>query len=300
MCLESKAYSRWSLTAHDKKIETMKDTYALCQGEFGRAVLLKLGANLVSHSHACGQIAFWLGGSASQARIGGTTYEYKHNVALGINPFESHDATISNPSDPALFLTFEFNPCWIEKQRIISGHGLYFLKPTVPIDNELHNACRSLLNIMLNPFSGRYDNVEQVILDILIKATQASGNNIADIETGILRTPDYRVQRAIMAMKNNSSRKMSVDQLADHVGLSRSQLHVLFRKDLNTTPSVVANLMVVEEAIRRMLDHKEPLIEIALDLGFSTQGNFSRFFKEHMGVSPSVYRSAARNQWSMG
>ena len=278
----------------------MKDTYAVRQGEFGRVVLLKLRADLVSHSHASSNIAFWLGGSPTTARIGDTSYQYQSNVALGINAFESHDATLCNPNDPALFLTFEFKQRWLEQQRLISGEGLYFLKPTVPINDELYRACQRMLHLMLNPFHSHHQNIEEVILDILIKATQASGNNIADIETGLLRTPDYRVQRAIMAMKNNSSRKMSVDQLADHVGLSRSQLHVLFRKDLNTTPSVVANLMVVEEAIRRMLDHQEPLIEIALDLGFSTQGNFSRFFKEHMGVSPSVYRSAARNQWNMG
>ncbi|MCQ9616377.1 AraC family transcriptional regulator [Paenalcaligenes niemegkensis] len=273
----------------------MKDTYALCQGKFGRAVLLKLRASLVSHSHASGQIAFWLGGSPTKARIGDKSYEYKTDVALGINPFESHDATICDPNDPALFLTFEFKQSWIEEQRIISGKGLYFLKPTVPIDDELYSACHTLLNIMLNPFHSNYQNIEPVILDILIRATQASGNNIADLSTGLIRTPDYRVKRAIMALRSNTSRKMSVDQLADHVGLSRSQLHVLFRKDLNSTPSVVANLMVVEEAMRRMLNHQESLIDIALDLGFSSQGNFSRFFKEHMGVSPSVYRSAARS-----
>jgi AraC-like DNA-binding protein len=32
---------------------------------------------------------------------------------------------------------------------------------------------------------------------------------------------------------------------------------------------------------------------VALDLGFSAPGNFSRFFKEQTGVSPSTFRRAA-------
>ena len=273
----------------------MKDTYAVRQGAFGRVVLLTLPTNLVSHSHSSSSIAFWLGGSPTRARIGDQNYTYQNSVALGINPFESHDATLCDPTDPALFLTFEFKQSWIEQQRLISGKGLYFLKPTVPIDDALYRACHTLLNIMLDPFNSHHDDVEPVILDILIKATQASAHNITDTHAGLRRTPDYRVQQAIRAMHSNTSRKMSRDQLAHHVGLSRSQLHVLFRKNLNTTPSVVASLMVVEEARRRMLYKLESLIDIELDLGFSSQGNFSRFFKEHMGVSPSVYRSAARN-----
>jgi AraC-like DNA-binding protein len=32
-----------------------------------------------------------------------------------------------------------------------------------------------------------------------------------------------------------------------------------------------------------------------MDLGFSAPGNFSRFFKEHTGVSPSIFKRAARD-----
>jgi AraC-like DNA-binding protein len=49
----------------------------------------------------------------------------------------------------------------------------------------------------------------------------------------------------------------------------------------------------VEEAIRRLMQRADPLTSVALDLGFSTPGNFSRFFKEHMGVTPSHYRKVS-------
>ncbi len=38
------------------------------------------------------------------------------------------------------------------------------------------------------------------------------------------------------------------------------------------------------------------LSDVAFDLGFSAPSNFSRFFKEHIGVSPSTFRRAAIGQ----
>jgi transcriptional regulator GlxA family with amidase domain len=35
------------------------------------------------------------------------------------------------------------------------------------------------------------------------------------------------------------------------------------------------------------------MISVACNLGFTSQGNFSRFFREHTGVPPTVYREAA-------
>ena len=43
---------------------------------------------------------------------------------------------------------------------------------------------------------------------------------------------------------------------------------------------------------RRLLKSKAPLIEIALDLGFSDQSHFTRRFKQNEGVTPGQYRSA--------
>ena len=60
-----------------------------------------------------------------------------------------------------------------------------------------------------------------------------------------------------------------------------------------TTPQVFWSAVRVEEAIRRLALRDEPLTSVAMELGFSTPGNFSRFFREHRGVSPSRYRRVA-------
>ncbi|MDM0058876.1 helix-turn-helix domain-containing protein [Variovorax fucosicus] len=78
------------------------------------------------------------------------------------------------------------------------------------------------------------------------------------------------------------------------MGLSRARFFALFRDQLHTTPQVFWSGVHVEEAMRRVSEGSE-LTDVALDLGFSAPGNFSRFFKERTGVSPSIFKRATES-----
>ena len=104
---------------------------------------------------------------------------------------------------------------------------------------------------------------------------------------------DRRLRAAIAYMRQHVHEPMAVEDVASRVGLSRGHFFALFRDQLNTTPQVFWSAVRVEEAVRLLAHQKQPLTSVALDLGFSTPGNFSRFFREHMGVSPSRFRRAA-------
>jgi transcriptional regulator GlxA family with amidase domain len=104
---------------------------------------------------------------------------------------------------------------------------------------------------------------------------------------------DHRLRAAITYMREHVGDPVVVDEVAGKVGLSRAHFFALFRDQLNTTPQVFWSAVKVEEAIRRLVEKAEPLTSVAFDLGFSTPGNFSRFFREHMGVTPSHYRKVS-------
>jgi hypothetical protein len=105
---------------------------------------------------------------------------------------------------------------------------------------------------------------------------------------------DHRLRKAIAHMRENVEKKSGIDDIAAKVGLSRAHFFSLFREQLNTTPHVFWSGVRIEEAMRRV-SQGEVLTEVALDLGFTAPGNFSRFFKEHTGVSPSKFQRAASN-----
>ena len=54
-------------------------------------------------------------------------------------------------------------------------------------------------------------------------------------------------------------------------------------------------MLRMEAALEHIQESEDRLTEIAIDLGFTTPGNFSLFFREHVGVPPAVYRSAVRS-----
>jgi AraC-like DNA-binding protein len=270
----------------------MTEAYALHEGAFGRAIVLELRANLVAHAHSETQLAFWLGGARAQAHIGSQVVEYSEHTALGANAFESHDAVLLDNSGPSIFLAFLISKQWLEERGRARGRSFRFPSPRVPIDPALRQACWRVLDMIITAQQAR-TSVDDEVERLLAAAVDAS---VAPQPPQGARLPgpalDYRLRAAIAHMREHVAEKMTVDDIAARVGLSRASVFALFRDQLNTTPQVFLSAVRVEEAMRRVSDG-EALTHVALDLGFSAPGNFSRFFKEHTGVSPSTYRRAA-------
>jgi AraC-like DNA-binding protein len=272
----------------------MTDAYALREGAFGRAVVLDLRDDLVAHAHAETQFAFWLGGGRAQANLGPELVQYSENVALGTNAYESHDARLLDPSQPAVFLVLYISKSWLDERRAASGRSFFFPSPRVPISPSLRQACWRLLDMIISMQPDQGGRIEQEVEGLITAAIDAA---MAPVNTEGLpsRAPmlDHRLRAAIAYMREHVADPIAVEDVAGKVGLSRAHYFSLFRDQLNTTPQVFWSAVRVEEAVRRLVLREEPLTSVALELGFSSPGNFSRFFREHMGVTPSRFRRVA-------
>lgn len=271
----------------------MAEAYALHEGAFGTAVVLELRSNLVAHAHSETQLAFWLGGARASARVGSQIVDYSENVALGANTFESHDMTLQDNSGSCLFLAFMLSSQWLEGREKARGRAFRFPSPRIPIDAALRQSCWRVLDLILCAHEARAA-VDDEVERLLEAAIHASSEQTSDSLSGVPAFIDHRLRGAIAHMREHVSEKATIDEIAAKVGLSRAHFFALFRDQLNTTPQVFWSAVRVEEAMRQVADG-EPLTEVALELGFSAPGNFSRFFKEHTGVSPSIFRRAARD-----
>jgi len=272
----------------------MAETYALREGAFGRAVVLELRDDLVAHAHAETQLALWLGGAKVEAHVGPHVVQYGEGVALGTNAYESHDARLLDRSGPAVFLVLYIAKQWLDERRVVSGRPFSFASPSVPIDTGVRTNCWRVLDKIVSPHQYPDADVDGQVEQLLVAAIDASNSPAGT--TSLTRTApvlDYRLRTAIAYMRDHASEPMAVEDMAERVGLSRGHFFALFRDQLNTTPQVFWSAIRVEEAVRRLVQQEESLTAVALDLGFSTPGNFSRFFREHMGVTPSRFRRAA-------
>jgi AraC-like DNA-binding protein len=267
------------------------EAYALHEGAFGRAVVLELTADLVAHAHAESQFAFWLGGARVEARLANGVVHYGEDVALGTNAYESHDARIVDKGGRAMFLILYIDKGWLDERRASSGRPFFFPSPSVPVSPALRQACWRLLDILISPHHALRHRIEHEVEGLITTAIDATLAPV-DPEGVRPRTPwlDHRLRAAIQYMREHVAEPMAVEDVAGKVGLSRAHFFSLFRDQLNTTPQVFWSAVRVEEATRRLVQRDEPLTSVALELGFSSPGNFSRFFREHMGVTPTRFR----------
>lgn len=270
------------------------ETYALYEGAFGRAVVLELRDDLVPHAHAETQLALWLGGARVEGHVGSTVVPYGERIALGTNAYEDHDARLlERDAGPAVFLVLYISQRWLDVRRAATGRAFAFASPCVYIDDSVRRTCWQVLDRIVSPHHRTPETIDREVEELLSAAIATAETEPKRALTARAPVLDRRLREAIGYMRDNITDTGSVDEVARKVGLSRGHFFALFREQLNTTPQVFWSAVRVEEAVRRLAAQKEPVTHVAVELGFSTPGNFSRFFREHMGVAPSRFRQAA-------
>ena len=90
-------------------------------------------------------------------------------------------------------------------------------------------------------------------------------------------------------------RKLTLDAMAQHMGLSKFKFARLFREARGIPPASYLSVRRIERA-KEMLRRGHPLSDTALQVGFYDQAHFSRAFQRVTGVTPGGYRQAVEGQ----
>lgn len=99
-----------------------------------------------------------------------------------------------------------------------------------------------------------------------------------------------RVARAVDHFYSRYGEKVSVAQVARHVGISVNQLERLFRKTIGESPRHCLLHIRIEQASRLLRESHANMAEVALTCGFYDQAHFSRAFSAEVGCAPLAYR----------
>ncbi|MEZ5783508.1 MAG: AraC family transcriptional regulator [Rhizobiaceae bacterium] len=266
----------------------------LFRGEFGHVSVLNVASNLVTHAHAEAHFIIWLGGSPGEMTVGAERVPLGPQAAVGVNSLQPHSHALPCDGTSGSFLAFYIHPEWARRRRGLSPDRQLFVQPSIPLDHWLHRAAIALFErLEENPFDELADYEIERFIDSLFDAADASEPAI-DRRGRHRATLDYRVRKAIALMRDNVCERISLDEVARSVGLSRPHFFALFKEQTRLTPNVYWNTLRMEEALRQLRSTEEPLISVACSLGFNSPGNFTRFFRDHAGVPPMLYREASR------
>ncbi len=105
------------------------------------------------------------------------------------------------------------------------------------------------------------------------------------------KTFSVKEKRLLISYINDTlSQSISVDELAEVVGLERHQFVLAFRLAFGTTPKQFVLSQRISRAAWLLLHTDDDLARIALSVGFATHSHFSSSFLRAMGASPSLFR----------
>ena len=95
---------------------------------------------------------------------------------------------------------------------------------------------------------------------------------------------------ALNFINNHYTEDVLVEKLAAQSGYSTVHFINVFKKYYGHTPKAYISLLRLNQAQQLLTESDRTVNEVASLCGFSDALYFSRFFREHFNVSPSVYR----------
>jgi signal transduction histidine kinase/DNA-binding LacI/PurR family transcriptional regulator/CheY-like chemotaxis protein len=98
------------------------------------------------------------------------------------------------------------------------------------------------------------------------------------------------VRLAMAFIHENYAESLTRRLIAQQVGISEDHLTFCFRQELGTTPIEYLQRYRINQAKRLLSEGQQSITEIALNVGYSDSGYFSRIFHRETGMSPDAFR----------
>jgi AraC-like DNA-binding protein len=182
-------------------------------------------------------------------------------------------------------LSFQFDPETFERLAHGLGRGTGFGRDRLPPLRALAQLTARARAALAKP-----DSLEELALELAGAVLQAA----EPAWSGQPFTQDpVRIVRVLRYLESRIAEAHTLGDLARMAGLSRYHFLRTFKAVTGTTPHQWLLRARLRESAHRLVSSREPVTEIALDVGFDDLSNFIRSFRAEFGMSPSRYRAAA-------
>jgi YesN/AraC family two-component response regulator len=146
-------------------------------------------------------------------------------------------------------------------------------------------------------------SIYQMTEDFMKQLTDVK--NITDLSYVLLETLDQFTNLAFSYTTNNNlsvikksiayindhyNQDLSLDMVAEHVGLNPAYFSTLFKKETGVNFSTYLLNHKIDNAKLLLTNSNLSLINIAIEVGFDNQSYFSNVFKKATGMTPKQYR----------
>ena len=113
-----------------------------------------------------------------------------------------------------------------------------------------------------------------------------------------MKSPDEKLLERVMNTINKhiNNSDLSVDMIAEEVGISRVHLHRKMKELTGQTPHDFIRGIRLKRAANLLASKNMNITEVVYACGFSNAASFSTIFKSVYGMSPRDYMKEHRNK----
>ena len=203
---------------------------------------------------------------------------------------------------------FEGENCWhifVDRERnflylictdeIESADDARMIKRMKQLKNKIYTQ-RALLDSTISAAIGSFQRTPQELCLSATVAVELLGRSVDNNLTVCYNKEDevrqgvFLVNRAILFIRDNYSRPITLKEVAEHIFLHPSYLSSLFRQVTGKRFVDYLTDYRMEQAKQMLADPKYKINEIANLCGYESHKYFSAVFRERMGMTPSEYR----------
>ena len=186
--------------------------------------------------------------------------------------------------------------CYEEATGKAAPQGLALFDPHVTNDPVLRDLAQSLVSAdsdggVLGP--AFVEGVGMALAARLVALSLALEHVVDRASPSLAK---WRLDKVMAYLEENLGEPISLDDLSTAAGLSRTHFAGQFRAATGFGPHAYILKRRIEAAQSLLQDEENPISEIALELGFSSQAHFSTAFKNQVGIAPGRWRSAVMNR----
>lgn len=269
----------------------MSNALAVYHGRFGRASIYRLDKPLATHAHREGHLIFLVGGTESLQDISGVQHPISKQFATAVNAWQPHNFHPGDTVNGSYFLTLYINPAWFLELGRNARSAFRFGRNSIEVTSQIGRLVQRVTSLLMeHDYNNMFDGyLYELVRECFDQSWQWIDGD-TDMRNDWVTVRDFRIRKSMQLMKERIGDELALDTIARDAGLSRPHFYKLFRENIGLTPNIYLNTLRMETSIDRLTLSTDPITTIGLDIGFSSQASFTRFFTSNAGIAPTEYR----------
>ena len=215
--------------------------------------------------------------------LNGINYELKDNCLFFLTPKDFHEIATKEIAD-SYSLIISFSEQIVDKKilELLTEESIVIYDLPTLLSKQID----ALYEVFLNRSIYRDAHLKHLLNCILIRILEI-GQRVSATAKDIHPI----VRESISYMLTNPSEHITLDTFSAKFGITKTYFSHLFRESTGVSFKQYLTSLRMECAKRMLAEKELPIIDVGFECGFLTPSQFSRSFKQNMGMTPSEYRS---------